>query len=107
MSEAFDLNFPRATNNPPATGVIKENVEDFYVEEILDLDLSGAGEHVWLWLEKQGQNTEYVAEKLAQFCKIKQRIVGCFGKHVNDRAIATCAAFDFEAMATCVVLRTD
>ena len=87
MSEAFDLNFPRATNNPPATGVIKENVEDFYVEEILDLDLSGAGEHVWLWLEKQGQNTEYVAEKLAQFCKIKQMDVGFSG--LKDRWAVT------------------
>ena len=48
MSSSYDLNFPRATKNFPAKGLIKERVEDFYVEELLSPDLAGDGEHVWL-----------------------------------------------------------
>ena len=83
MSQQFDLNFPRATSNPPAQGVIKQKVDDFYVEELLTPELAGEGEHVWLWLEKIGQNTEFVAEKLAQFSKVKLMDVGFSG--LKDR----------------------
>lgn len=87
MSQQFDLSFPRATINPPASGLIKEQVEDFYVEELLKPELAGEGEHVWLWLEKQGQNTEYVAEKIAQFAKVKLMDVGFSG--LKDRWAVT------------------
>lgn len=87
MSNVFELDFPRSTHNPPAKGVIKEKVEDFYVEEILEAGLSGEGEHVWLWLEKKGQNTEYVAEKIAQYSKVKLMDVGFSG--LKDRWAVT------------------
>lgn len=87
MSSQFDLNFPRATHKPPAKGIIKARVEDFYVEEILRPDLAGEGEHVWLWLEKQGQNTEYVAEKIAQFASVRLMDVGFSG--LKDRWAVT------------------
>tara|TARA_R110001592_G_scaffold81050_1_gene240825 strand:+ start:34064 stop:35032 length:969 start_codon:yes stop_codon:yes gene_type:complete len=87
MSSSYDLNFPRATKNFPAKGLIKERVEDFYVEELLSPDLAGDGEHVWLWLEKQGQNTEYVAEKIAQFAKVKIMDIGFSG--LKDRWAVT------------------
>ena len=83
MSTTFDLNFPRASSRAPAKGVIKEQVEDFYVEESLEPELAGEGEHAWLWLEKQGQNTEYVAEKIAQFANVKLMDVGFSG--LKDR----------------------
>lgn len=87
MSSNFDLNFPRASKNLPAKGLIKEQVEDFYVEESLDPKLAGEGEHVWLWLEKQGQNTEYVAEKIAQYANVKLMDVGFSG--LKDRWAVT------------------
>tara|TARA_R110001592_G_scaffold7190_1_gene40537 strand:- start:3625 stop:4578 length:954 start_codon:yes stop_codon:yes gene_type:complete len=87
MSYCYELNFPRATKNLPASGLIKEQVEDFYVEELLDPELAGEGEHVWLWLEKRGQNTEYVAEKIAQFAKVKLMDVGFSG--LKDRWAVT------------------
>lgn len=83
MSMQFDLNFPRASHHGPAKGLIKERVEDFYVEESLEPELAGEGEHVWLWIEKQGQNTEYLAEKIAQFAKVKLMDVGFSG--LKDR----------------------
>jgi tRNA pseudouridine13 synthase len=87
MSTLFNLDFPRASGTPPAKGLIKERVEDFYVEESLVPELAGKGEHVWLWLEKQGQNTEYVAEKIAQFANVKIMDVGFSG--LKDRWAVT------------------
>lgn len=79
----FDLNFPRASKQPPAKGVIKQRESDFFVEECFFPELSGQGEHVWLWIEKTGQNTEFVAEKMAQFCKVKNMDIGFSG--LKDR----------------------
>ncbi len=87
MNSIYELNFPRATKNPPASGIIKECVDDFYVEELLSPELAGEGEHVWIWLEKQGQNTEYVAEKIAQFARVKLMDVGFSG--LKDRWAVT------------------
>jgi len=79
----FDLTFPRASQSAPATGKIKTQVDDFYVEELMDPELSGEGEHVWLWVEKSGQNTEYVAGQIAQFANVKKMDVGLSG--LKDR----------------------
>ena len=80
---SFDLNFPRATTRTPATGVIKTTVEDFYVEELMAPALANEGEHTWLWVEKEGQNTEYVAGLLAKFSDVKKMDIGFSG--MKDR----------------------
>jgi len=80
---SFDLNFPRASKEAPANGVIKTKVEDFYVEELMSPVLANEGEHVWLWIEKEGQNTEYVAGLLAEFAGVKKMDVGFSG--MKDR----------------------
>lgn len=87
MTSHFNLNFPRVSEHPPISAVIKGRVEDFYVEEIFDVDLANDGEHTWLWVEKQGQNTEYLAEKIAQFAKVKIMDVGFSG--LKDRWAVT------------------
>lgn len=83
MSADFSLDFPRASSSLPAKGVIKERVEDFYVEEILQPELTEQGEHVWLWVEKKGQNTEFVAEQIAKYACVKPMDVGVSG--LKDR----------------------
>jgi tRNA pseudouridine13 synthase len=83
LSVEFDLDFPRASNTEPAFGVIKQEPEDFYVEELLAPELLDKGEHVWLWVDKIGQNTEYVAEKIAEFANVKLMDVGYSG--LKDR----------------------
>lgn len=81
--QSFGLDFPRAWNASLTKGMIKQQPEDFYVEELLAPELAETGEHVWLWLEKTGQNTEYVAEKIAAFAQVKAMDVGFSG--LKDR----------------------
>ena len=76
----FDLNFPRASSLTRASGLIKEVEDDFFVEEIMTPELAGEGEHVWLWIEKIGQNTEYLAGKIAEFSNVKKMDVGFSGQ---------------------------
>jgi len=83
----YDLNFPRASKLKPAEGIIKVQPEDFYVEELMAPDLAQAGEHVWLWVEKTGQNTEYLAGQLAQFAGVKKMDIGFSG--LKDRWAVT------------------
>ena len=77
----------RANTRPLVTGVIKLEPEDFYVEELLDLELSGSGEHLYLFIEKVGQNTEFVAKQLAKFFKVREMDVGFSG--LKDRWAVT------------------
>ncbi len=78
-SMSFNLAFPRAGSEKLAQGIIKSSAEDFYVEELMQLEPQGEGEHVWLWLEKNGQNTEYVAKLLARFSGVREMDVGFSG----------------------------
>lgn len=83
----YDLNFPRASELDPASGVIKAQPEGFYVEEMMAPTIEQEGEHVWIWLEKIGQNTEYLAGQLANFSGVKKMDVGFSG--LKDRWAVT------------------
>jgi tRNA pseudouridine13 synthase len=76
-------NLPRAHGGPAGTGQAKAAPEDFVVEEVLGFELSGDGEHVFLKIEKRGENTEYVARRLARHAGISVRNVGYAG--LKDR----------------------
>ena len=73
--------------DPVARGVIKQQPEDFYVEELWTEPFSGSGEHVMLWLEKTGQNTEYVARQLARAAGVRDMDIGYSG--LKDRWAVT------------------
>jgi tRNA pseudouridine13 synthase len=60
-------------------GVIKASPEDFIVTEIMDVELTGEGEHVWLWIRKTKQNTDQVAKQLARLCGLAYRDVSYSG----------------------------
>jgi tRNA pseudouridine13 synthase len=66
---------------------IRREPADFQVTENLSYALDGAGEHEYLWVEKTGANTSWVAEELAKFCGIKPRDVGYAG--MKDRHAIT------------------
>lgn len=72
---------------PQVSGVIRQNPHDFIVEEILDFDLTGEGEHVCLFIEKTGENTQYIAKQLAKFADVKARDVSYAG--LKDRNAVT------------------
>jgi len=65
---------------PLVMGVLKERVEDFIVRECLGYDPSGEGEHIYLWVRKQGLNTAFVAEEIAKFCQLPLRAVTYAGR---------------------------
>lgn len=59
---------PFAYGRPVVRGVLRSELEDFQVTEMLGFEPEPhpAGEHLWLWVEKRGQNTPWVAEQLAK-----------------------------------------
>ncbi len=75
--------WPCAFGGPNGYGNIKSALDDFIVEEILTFTPEGSGEHVFLHIEKCGENTEYVARLLARHAGVRQRDVSFAG--MKDR----------------------
>jgi tRNA pseudouridine13 synthase len=78
---------PFAFGGPALTGRLRARPEDFEVEEDLGFAPSGAGEHLMLWVEKRGANTEWVARQLARLAGIAPVGVGFAG--LKDRHAVT------------------
>jgi tRNA pseudouridine13 synthase len=68
-----------AYDGPIVEGTIKATPEDFIVTEIMDVEPTGEGEHVWLWIRKTKQNTDQVAKQLARLCGLAYRDVSYSG----------------------------
>ncbi len=73
----------------PALGhaELKQNPEDFVVEEVMGFEPDGEGQHVWLWIEKRNENTPSIARQLAELVDIPRRDVGYSG--MKDRLAIT------------------
>jgi tRNA pseudouridine13 synthase len=84
------MTLPQWPNAYPASGAsatLKLLNEDFIVTE-LPLQLPcGEGEHIWLDIEKNGANTAFVAQQLAQATGVQDRDVGYAG--LKDRHAIT------------------
>ena len=78
---------PRAHGGPCGSAVLKAIAEDFQVDEVLDIPMSGAGEHLWLWIEKRNLNTEEAARRLARAAGVPLRNVSYAG--LKDRQALT------------------
>lgn len=78
---------PYAHGTPPGTGSLKTTPADFQVDEMLGFEPSGEGEHLFLHIEKRGENTDYVARLLARHAQVPLREVGYAG--LKDRHGAT------------------
>jgi tRNA pseudouridine13 synthase len=76
-----------AFGKPTATGRLRKVPEDFCVTEIPLLEPEGEGEHVWLWIRKSTENTQWVAEQLARFAAVHPREVSYAG--MKDRQAVT------------------
>jgi tRNA pseudouridine13 synthase len=74
-------------NLPGIGGRIKEQPEDFEVEEIPAYEPSGSGEHLFLWIEKRGLGAEYFARQVARRLGIAVGEVGTAG--LKDRHAVT------------------
>lgn len=90
MTDAHYTTLPLWPNAYPASGAsatLKALNEDFIVTE-LPLQLpSGEGEHIWLDIEKNGANTAFVAQQLADAAGVQERDVGYAG--LKDRYAIT------------------
>jgi tRNA pseudouridine13 synthase len=78
---------PRASGAALGRAILKATAEDFQVDEVLDIPLSGEGEHLWLWVEKRNLNTEEAARRLAKAAGVPLRTVSYAG--LKDRMALT------------------
>ena len=90
MTDAQYTTLPQWPNAYPASGAsatLKLHNEDFIVTELPLQQPSGEGEHIWLDIEKNGANTAFVAQQLAEAAGVQDRDVGYAG--LKDRYALT------------------
>jgi tRNA pseudouridine13 synthase len=72
---------------PGVGGRIKEQIDDFEVEEIPAYEPSGQGDHLYLWIEKRDMGAEFFGRELAKRLGIKSGEIGMAG--LKDRRAVT------------------
>jgi len=77
------LDWPTSTGQRVGQAVLKASASDFVVDEQLDVAGCAGGEHLYLRLEKTGDNTEFVARQLAALAECRHFDVGFCG--LKDR----------------------
>ncbi|TBR43467.1 tRNA pseudouridine(13) synthase TruD [Marinomonas agarivorans] len=82
-----NTNWHYAWSTPQVSGELKTAAQDFYVEEVLDFTFEGTGEFLYLYIEKQGMNTDYLAKLLAKHADLPASKVTYSG--VKDRHAVT------------------
>ncbi len=87
QAEQFDL-LPYLTADLAGVGgTLKEQPEDFVVEELPAYEPSGEGEHLFLWLQKRDVAGEDLLRHVARRLNISSRDIGMAG--VKDRRAIT------------------
>ena len=72
---------------PTCSAQIRTNNEDFQVTELSAFDPDGEGEHFYFNIEKNGENTDWVAQQLASYFAVTSKEIGYAGK--KDRHAIT------------------
>lgn len=67
------------TNEKGIGGTIRNQYEDFYVEEIPDLIPTGEGPNIWIWIEKLGRTTLDVVLDISRDLHIDRKRMGFAG----------------------------
>lgn len=86
MTPADDL-LPFLTDSPSIGGVLKTELEDFFVEEIPAYLPCGDGEHLYLWIEKRDLGTPELVKHVARTLDVSQGEIGFAGR--KDRQAVT------------------
>jgi tRNA pseudouridine13 synthase len=89
-----DHSFARAYQSLNLSANLKTHAEDFIVEEHIPVEFSGEGEHCWIYIEKRGCNTDWLAQKLAEYCGVKKMAVAYAG--LKDRHALTSQWFSVQ-----------
>ena len=90
MTDIEHMTLPKWPNAYPHSGAsatLKLLNEDFVVTEVPLQLPSGEGEHLWLDIEKNGANTAFVAQQLAEAAGVQEKDVGYAG--LKDRHAVT------------------
>lgn len=85
--QPWSLDFHYAHGKPSVSGIIKSRPEDFIVDEIHAEQFAGDGEHYYLFIEKQQENTQWIAKQLARYCHVEEKSIGYAG--LKDRNAVT------------------
>jgi tRNA pseudouridine13 synthase len=80
---------------PPFPAKIRQSPSDFRVDEQLEIEFSGDGEHDFLQIRKTSCNTGWVAERLARHAGVRDGDVGYSGR--KDRHAVTTQWFSVPA----------
>ena len=80
VSADYSTNWQYAFDGPLGRCFFKSHPEDFIVDELLPFEPEGEGEHLYLLLEKKGENTDWVAGLLAQHAGVKRQSVSYAGR---------------------------
>ncbi|GAA5315609.1 MAG: tRNA pseudouridine(13) synthase TruD [Candidatus Pelagadaptatus aseana] len=87
MDIDFSLNWAYAYGEPQVKADFRCVPEDFFVDELLDFEFTGSGEHVVLHLQKRGDNTDWLARQIAKLAGVGPADVGYCG--LKDRHAVT------------------
>lgn len=74
---------PAAFGSPLFNAMFKQQAADFSVSELLDIEFSGSGEHLYLQVEKISMNTDEVLSVLQESFSVNSADVGLCG--LKDR----------------------
>ena len=91
MASSAPNDLPYAYGQPPLTATLRATPEDFVVDEDLGFAADGAGEHIFLRVEKRGANTDFVARELARCAGVGAEAVSYAG--LKDRHAVTRQTF--------------
>lgn len=88
MSLVFDWSSLESLTHGAGTGgVLRGQASDFQVTEIPAYTPGGEGEHLYLWLQKEGHTTAHVVRELCNQLGIRDRDIGVAG--LKDRHAVT------------------
>ncbi len=88
MADSTRVNLPfLSTNLPGIGGVLRTTDDDFIVDEEPAYPASGAGDHVFVRIEKRGLNTAQAVQAIAKALRIRERDIGVAG--MKDRHAVT------------------
>lgn len=91
---SLNSTLPYLYGQPTASALLRQQPEDFVVDENLNFTPSGSGEHLLLHIEKRGQNTQFVARQLATLTNLRMRDISYAG--LKDRHALTRQWFCFK-----------
>jgi len=83
----YSLDWPYANQPPKAQGTLKLSPEDFQVDEIIDENFSGSGEHQLIKVQKSGKNTEDVVKEISRLINKPAKLISYAG--LKDRQALT------------------